>query len=284
MTLRSDRADLAVLAAVAAAGGVSRRTTLAAAGHPKSAVARLVEAGRLLALRRLWVALPDADPLARAAAARGVVTTCVTLAGHLGLWVRERGPAHVAAAPHSARIEVAEGAKVHWAAPLVPRHPDALFDSVENMLALVATCQPFEDALAIWESALRRRLVDPLALGRLPLDGRAVTLLQAANPFTDSGLETYVRIRLKWLGLRIQSQAWIAGHRVDFLIGDRLVLQIDGGHHVGAQRESDIEHDARLTLMGFHVIRVGYRQVMFDWPSVQDLITRAIAQGLHLAA
>jgi very-short-patch-repair endonuclease len=77
-------------------------------------------------------------------------------------------------------------------------------------------------------------------------------------------------------------QAWIAGHRVDFLIGDRLVLQIDGSHHVGVQRTEDIEHDAQLMLLGYHVIRVGYAQIVDRWHVVQDLVVRAVAQGLHL--
>ncbi|HYP73948.1 MAG TPA: DUF559 domain-containing protein, partial [Microbacterium sp.] len=72
------------------------------------------------------------------------------------------------------------------------------------------------------------------------------------------------------------------GHRVDFLIGARLILQIDGGTHVGAQRDSDIRHDAQLMLLGYHVIRVGYDQVVGRWHEVQDLIMRAVAQGLHL--
>ena len=68
------------------------------------------------------------------------------------------------------------------------------------------------------------------------------------------------------------------------MIGDRLVLQIDGATHVGLQREQDIAHDAALMLRGFHVIRVGYGQVIDDWPHVQDLIMRAVAQGLDRAA
>ena len=62
------------------------------------------------------------------------------------------------------------------------------------------------------------------------------------------------------------------------------MLQVDGGHHVGAQRTSDIEHDALLMLLGYHVIRVGYHQVVDDWLSVQETIMRAVAQGLHLVA
>ncbi|WP_309082499.1 endonuclease domain-containing protein [Microbacterium sp.] len=93
-----------------------------------------------------------------------------------------------------------------------------------------------------------------------------------------------MRARLRWLRVPIRIQTWIAGHRVDALIGDRLVLQIDGATHVGAQRSEDIRHDAELKLMGYHVIRVSYTQVMFEWHVVQDLIMRAIAQGLHRAA
>ncbi|WP_241245869.1 DUF559 domain-containing protein [Microbacterium sp. 4R-513] len=82
--------------------------------------------------------------------------------------------------------------------------------------------------------------------------------------------------------MRIRAQIWIAGHHVDHLIGDRLVVQIDGGHHVNAQRLSDNEHDAALRLLGYTVIRVGYRQVVDDWPTVQWLIMQALAQDLHV--
>jgi hypothetical protein len=34
-------------------------------------------------------------------------------------------------------------------------------------------------------------------------------------------------------------------------------------------------------LLGFHVIRVSYAQVVDEWPTVQDAIMRAVAQGVH---
>jgi very-short-patch-repair endonuclease len=166
---------------------------------------------------------------------------------------------------------------------VVPRHPDALVDPIENVLVLVAVCQPFEAAIAVWESALRQRLVDIEVLRRMRLPAAAREMLDRASPWSDSGLETFVVPRLRWLRLPLRRQIWIAGHRVDLLIGDRLVLQIDGGHHVGAQREEDIAHDAALRLLGYHVIRVGYAQVIDRWHEVQDLIMRAVAQRLHLA-
>lgn len=234
-------------------------------------------------MRRGWVAVPDADPFLVAAARAGVVVSCVTRAGRLGLWVLdEDDKSHVAAPAHAGGANPRD-AVVHWSRPVVPRHPDLLEDEVENVLALVAACQPREAALTIWESALRQGLVDARSLERLPLGPAARELLAVADPFADSGLESLAVPRLRWMDVPLRRQIWLAGRPVDLLIGDRLVLQIDGGHHVGAQREADIAHDAELTLLGYHVIRVGYAAVVHDWPAVQARIMRAVAQGLHRA-
>ncbi len=269
-------------AAVRARGGVARSAALVRDGHSERGIAAAVGAGELVRLRRVWVALPDADPMLTAAARYGVVLSCVTAARRLGLWVLDGREPHVVAPPHAGRIP-ALAAHVHRARPLVPRHPDDLVDGIENTLALIAACRPFEEALAVWESALQKDLIDAGAMARLPLSAKARALLEQASPYSDSGLESFIVPRLRWMKVRIVPQAWVHGHRVDFLIGDRLVLQIDGGTHVGAQRESDVQHDAELLLRGYHVIRVGYGQVVHDWPAVQALIMRAVAQGLHLA-
>jgi very-short-patch-repair endonuclease len=108
-------------------------------------------------------------------------------------------------------------------------------------------------------------------------------MLGQATPFADAGTESIFRTRLRWLRVPITPQVWLLGHRVDFLIGERLVVQIDGGHHVDAQRSSDIAHDALLTLHGYHVIRISYTQLMNRWQDVHALIVAAIGQRLHLA-
>jgi very-short-patch-repair endonuclease len=272
----------AVVEAVKRLGGVARVARILDAGSRRYALRAAIAQERILQVRKGWVALPSADAYLVAAARAGVVVSCITQARRMGLWVLNEDRAHVALNPHG--LSGAVGATVHWSRPLIPRHPDALVDPIENVLALVATCQPFEAALAIWESALRAGLITRPALERFDLSSAARRLLSVASPFSDSGLETFVVPRLLWLRLPIVPQAWIAGHRVDFLIGDRLALQIDGGHHVGAQRAADIEHDAQLMLLGYHVIRVGYLQVIDRWHTVQDLIMRAVALGLHLAA
>jgi very-short-patch-repair endonuclease len=274
-----------VVDVVRAAGGVVRVAALRAQGFTRRSIEGAVSFGALARPRNGWVADPSADPLLVAAARAGVVLSCETQARRLGLWVRGGDEVLHVAAPPDRRIGVVkDGTRVHWARPLVPRHPDSLVDPIENVLALVAACRPHEESLVVWESALRHGLVAREYLERMPLSTAARGLLEECSPYSDSGLETLIPTRLRFLRLPIRQQVWLAGHRVDFLIGDRLVLQADGGHHVGAQRRSDIEHDARLMLLGYHVIRVDYVQILERWPEVHDMVVRAVAQGLHRAA
>lgn len=272
-----------VIARIRHAGGIVRSVDLRQQGVAKHDVADAVAAGRLLRLRRRWVALPDADPLLLAAAREGVIVSCITEAARLGLWVAEGGRPHVACHPHAGMVN-GTGVVLHRHEPIVPRDPRALSDPTVNVLQAVAICQPHERALAIWDSALNKGLVDKPLLQQFAFSGAAQQLAREASPFRDSGLETFVTTRLRWLRLPIRSQIWLFGRRVDHLIAERLVVQVDGGHHVGVQRADDIAHDAELKLRGYHVIRVGYDQVVNRWPEVQEMIQAAIAQGLHRAA
>lgn len=263
------------------AQGVASTSSLLAHGWTRYRIAKAVENGRLVRPRKGWVARPNADPELVLAARHGVLLSCITLTKRLGLWLHKDQGLHLAVRHPGAQTRPT-GATLHWHAPLLPRHPDALTDSIENALNAIAHCQPFEEAVAIWDSALNKGLADHAKLKRLPLQGESLRVLERASQFADSGLESYLRQRLKWLRVSLKAQVWLHGHRVDFLLGERLVLQIDGSHHVGAQRTSDNQHDALLALHGYTVIRVGYTQVMSYWPEVQQQIMEAIAQGLHL--
>lgn len=262
--------------------GAARTSTLLAQGWSRHRITTALNHGQLIRPRRGWVARPSADPALLFAAKHGVLLGCITQAKRLGLWVQDETVHHFAAREGGARTR--PNGVLHWRAPLVPRDPDALEDRLENILDVVARCRPFEEAVAIWDSALNKRLVEWLALSRLPLTGAARRVLMASSRFADSGLESYVRVRLAWLKERIVAQAWVHGRRVDFLIGQRLIFQIDGNQHVGAQRGKDDQHDAEVRLLGFEIVRATYAQVMYDWPAVQDRIMAAVAQGLHLAA
>lgn len=262
-------------------GGIARSQSLVDAGIPISRLAQAVRSGILERPRRGWIALPDADPLLKRAAELGVVITCVSAGSKRGLWDPNPDRTHVALAPN-AKIRANFRAHRHWNRPLVPRKPGTLLDPIENALAIVADCQPYEQALAIWESALKQQLITMETMRTLPLTPAGRRLLDDARPFADAGTESIISARLRWLKVPMRRQAWILGHRVDLLIGDRLVIQVDGGHHVDRQRSRDNAHDARLQLAGYHVIRVTYWQLMHDWHTVEALILDAIARGLHL--
>ncbi|WP_309066256.1 type IV toxin-antitoxin system AbiEi family antitoxin domain-containing protein [Microbacterium sp.] len=158
-----------IVTAVARLGGVTRTARLIELGFSRRDLHAAVQAGSLIRPRRGWVACRDADPLLVRVAKLGVILTCRTQAKRLGLWVHDdSGVAHVAVDPKATggrRI----GARIHWSQPLVPRHPDALEDPIENVLANIAECEPFEQALATWDSAFHAGLVEISAMARLPL-------------------------------------------------------------------------------------------------------------------
>jgi len=79
-------------------------------------------------------------------------------------------------------------------------------------------------------------------------------------------------------------QVRIDGHRVDGLIGNRLVIQCDGfgPHSTREQRDKDLREDVRLTRLGYHVLRFSYHQIVHEWEWVLSEILAALSQGRHL--
>ena len=136
----------------------------------------------------------------------------------------------------------------------------------------------------LWESAIRMERLSVDALRRVRWTTRAAAeMADRVSALSDSGLESIFLIRLGPWGLPIRQQVVLAGRPVDFLIGDALVVQVDGhAHHSSAaDRGRDVAHDAELSLRGYHVLRFTYAQVLHDWPAVERSIARAIAAGRH---
>lgn len=236
-------------------------------------------------LRRKWLVLPDAPADIREAARVGGVVTCASTLTRYGLWVppeiADHSVPHIAVSAVSS--EAPRGAISHRAKPVVSRPPRRLVDPIENVLAHIATCLPRAAALAVWESAIHGSLVRPEHLRRLSWTTLAARdLAERAGPLSDSGVESTFVARCRGAGFEIVQQVQIAGHRVDALIGRRLVIQLDGFafHSDAAQRRRDVAHDRELVAMGYTVLRFTYYDVMHSWPIVERDIRRAIAQGL----
>lgn len=265
-------------------GGAVHTRTARAAGFTPHVMVTAVSDGRIDRIRRSWLVHPECTPPRRAAASRGGRLTCVSAAAERGLWVPPADDIHIWVPPTASRLDPAH-VKLHRAigpVPLATIEPD---EHIVNVLFHVASCLPPADALAVWESALRHRIVDAEVLARVVWRSpRAAEVARVAGALSDSGLESHFRALLTAAAIAMRQQVRIDGHRVDGLIGERLIVQLDGFafHSTPADRRRDLEQDARLVLRGYTVLRFDYAQVMFDPEAVLDRIRTAMAQGLHL--
>lgn len=267
-------------------GRIAHSSDLIRAGATTYGIRTAIASGPLMRVRRDWIALPDCDPELLLAARSGARLTCLTAAQRLGLWVAGDAATHLSLPAHASRHNIPTDAVAHWAVGPVAVSGPWLTEPLENVLVQVAECQPFESAVVVLDSALRLKKITAGHLERIATRSRRFRAARAAaTAFSDSGIETIPRLRLARIGIALRQQVVIDEHPVDGIIGDRLILQIDGyGPHSSAeQRRRDLRQDARLTLMGYTVLRFDYAQIVGNWAYVESTILAAMAQGLHLA-
>jgi very-short-patch-repair endonuclease len=268
-------------------GGIVHRRRILDAGVSERRLRAAIASGALQRVRRYWVATPAAPPVLLAAARATGRVACVSAARERGWWIPpDADPRlHLSVRRHAERPpgEIV----VHWSEPLVPTASDVLVESIEDSLEHIAGCLAPEAALVLWESAARTEQYSPDALLRVRWRTPAARAVAAAvTGRSDSGLETLFFVRLSGWGLPIRQQVALAGHRVDVLVGDRLVVQLDGFayHSSPADRARDLAHDRELIARGYTVLRFSYAEVVYGWERVERVLARAVAQGLHLAA
>lgn len=147
-------------------------------------------------------------------------------------------------------------------------------------------CLSADDVVACLDSVMNLGLAttDELRWMLPPSWAKAQTLLDRCDR-AESGSESLVRLRLRRRNLRVRVQVRIEGvGRVDLLVGDRLVIEVDSRtHHTAtAQYHSDRFRDQRLVELGYRVIRVTWEQVMFGWEPAEHAIMAAVHRGDHL--
>lgn len=265
--------------------GIRHRKEAYEAGFKPTTVRDFATDGRILVIRRSWLATGSADPRLCTAADAGARLACVSAAQWRGWWLPPDAPdqLHLSLGPHRTNNE--SSMKRHWSHPLSAPGPFELIESVEDSLRHIAECLPHDEALVVWESAIRTEQLSPASLRMLPWRSRAASgLADECTGLADSGLETYFVVRMGRRGVFVAQQVVIAGRRVDGLIGSWLVIQVDGhAHHSSpADRARDAAHDAELALRGYTVLRFTYSQVVYQWPEVERTVMRAIAAEFHL--
>ena len=279
---------------ISSLGQLAATHELHARGHSQTRLRLAVSHGEILRIRKGWYSLPDlAEPLQRAARVGGRLS-CVTAAIELGLWVPS-GPEllHVSVRRSACqlrtsdnyRLRLAErrdhGVVIHW-------HDDRLAGSramvdATTAIEVLCRCQSAEFAFVVCESARNSRMLTALAwesvLRDLPVaKGRA---LARAGSLSQSGTESMFAYRMTRLGVHFRQQVQLGVDRVDFLIGERLVIEIDSlKHHDPTQ---DCIRDARLSILGYRVLRFMYSQVTGQWGTVRDSVFAAMSRGDHRA-
>jgi very-short-patch-repair endonuclease len=275
-----------LLAWLAARDGIGHRDDAADAGFTVSGIRSAIRTGAVQRIRSKWIALASAPPELVGAAASGGMLTCVSLARRRGWWVPSDADEQLhLRMPANGAVRTAD-VHAHWSRALAPRRPRVLEAVAEDALADVAQCFPLDQAVAVWESAVRTGAISLDSLRTVRWRSSvARRCLAHVRPGTDSSLETIFHVRLSGWGVPLRFQVQLAGHPVDFLIGTHLVIQIDGWsfHSSSADRTRDLAHDAELRMRGYTVLRFSYSQLIYHWDVVERAIAQAIARGLHLA-
>lgn len=264
---------------------------LAAVGVTRPMLAVMLRRGMLIRVRQGWYSMPDLASSARQAARVGGVLTCGEALRAHGLWALEDDRLHVLVRRGSSRLRhpgdprrrlseaFAPSTVVHWldGATTTSRLIACPVDALETY----RRCAPHELYLAALDSTLHRR---PDLRGDLIAAGHRIGP-RTADGICESGTETLFRLRMRRQLPRLKCQVPIPGvGRVDFLIGEALVIEVDGRafHDSESAFENDRRRDAELSRRGFRVLRFSYRQIIDDWPSVAHAVLAAVSRGDHL--
>jgi very-short-patch-repair endonuclease len=269
--------------------GFTTREDLRRAGVSPHGIRKLIERGALVAFTRDILGRPTVSPAFRRAVSVGGRVACVTAAREYGIWVLDDPGFHVVARSLGGtfRSDGRLPAVVrHWTPePVEPDRNRLVMESVRNALAHIARCQPLDAAVASFDSSVRMGLISLQELQRLASvhPGRFARAVALTTGLADSGLETLTRVRLAWAGITCREQVVIDGHPVDLLIGDRLVVQLDGKQHLEdpVQLTRDRRQDRRLQQMGYTVLRYGYAEIVFEWDAVLAQIQALLAGRAH---
>lgn len=191
---------------------------------------------------------------------------------------------------HSERVTAAgsvDDVRVHRAHHhLAEQRP---WDGVDGALFALTTataCLSADDVVAAADMALARGAVDKtqLAEAAAKLPRRRRRALERASHLSGSGTESRFAGMLRGRGIAfVQQPELLPGEFFDFLIGTSLVVEIDSVEWHGSREQmaKDRVRDARLTALGYRVVRLTYEQVMFDPDYVLSTLLALVQRNVH---
>lgn len=258
-------------------GGVARVGLLRANGYTSSAIHKLASAGAHQPRKGVW-ALPSADPEYLTAILNNGQLTCASAALRYGLWIKDK-PRHVHLATRHCR---GKGFVRHGGLRLSPENAVPVA-SVEDTVIHALTCLPDVDAISIAQSAMQQFGIPKAMIeSEISADyyGNARRLLAKADGLSESVPEISARLLFESEGLPFRRQVHIRGvGRVDFLIGRRLIVEING-YAFHSSREAWRKDMARLNaaqVRGFDVLSFAPERIWNNPEQVMKEIRAVLA-------
>ncbi len=276
---------MAAPAALHSLGRMARTAELTRLGVTEAELTRAVRAGTVVRPRQGVYALPDCSDDLLHAASHGGTLGCSAAAKMLGLWILEVPEQHHiwlgdAGTPRSGCSDC----RVHWDEGTAEV---GVLPPVHNVLLQIAVCTDEDTFLAAFESALRHHKISSggIAWLRSRLPRRRRWLIDFARSDADSGLESLFRLRMHRRGITVRCQVSIRTvGEVDFVIGDRLIVEVDGreNHEREKERSKDLARDVAAATLGYDTLRFTYAMIVHHWKSVESAILAKIADRAHL--
>ncbi|OKL51031.1 type IV toxin-antitoxin system AbiEi family antitoxin domain-containing protein [Buchananella hordeovulneris] len=282
---------------LARTGGLATTRQLHELGFTKATLASALRQGHLVRVSRGFYAAPTLSApcpeVMAAVRAGGGLSGASALALH-GAWRLEDQPPVV----RLARPDRARAVPGLRFVTLPGRHTrPPVLDSPADAFAVALRTVSREDIVVLGDS-LARPLTDAGQVLRGPLLAPtemrwlarhepaglqwAVGLIDGRS---ESGTESRLKFRLASRRVHYQQQFHVPDTRwwVDFLVGDRLVIEADSrAHHTDQNAyQQDRKRDRALVAAGYLVFRYTYADVHYHWPTESAALWQALARRLH---
>lgn len=249
-------------------------------GFTRGSVARALESGSLVRLRRGTYACAHVDASLAFAARHAAALSCVSVLRELDVWAGHDLRLHVQLPPTTSRA--AAGAVSHWSAPRFGMSSPWRASTMEALWQAMH-CLDDEHAIAAMESAvavgaLTRAQVMQLGLAAPRRLQHSIRQLEFTS---GSGNETIVRRRLRNVGFAVVAQGHVPGlGRQDLVVEDCVGLEIDSKRwHGEDQGSQDRDRDRISEFLGRRVLRISPSHVHETWPHTLSTIERMVADA-----
>lgn len=259
--------------------GIVSRKQLLNDGATRREIKAAEISGDLRRVDRSRYAFPDTDERVIIAATAGATLTCRSALEYHGLWTMPDSRVHVRQDRYARRrralpMDTLQCGQKEWLG-------DVIVDDITAALGVLHALHGEEETVVALDSIAHRR---GMGAARRFVPTNLRSLLRKVDRRCESAAESIVRQRLARSGIRLQTQVQIDGvGRVDFLIGRRIIVEVDGHEHHSTKEgmAKDRRRDRRAMLLGYMVFRITWQMILHEWDDVLHDILAVLQTRRH---